>query len=179
MNGSCMRTMSWLLQKAGWCATQRTLFPVTFRLLSAQDAVLLQELLADLAQLGFLVEPFGKNSFVIQGTPADLPQGNEKACIESLIEQVKHFSSDIKFSKREKLIRSMAVPAIDISTRHCVVRNQKCDRWWMICLPVRNPTPRLRVTLFILNLKTSTWKNCLRVINNPQSVAPPGILYPS
>lgn len=86
---------------------QRSLFPSTLQL-STQDAVLLGELLGDLLQLGYLVEPFGKDSFVIQGTPADLEQGNEKAVIENLVEQFKHFSSDLKFSKREKLVRSLA-----------------------------------------------------------------------
>lgn len=86
---------------------QRSLFPVTLQL-SAADAVLLEELLNDLLQLGYLVEPFGKNSFVIQGTPADLDQGNEKAVIENLLEQFKHFSSEFNFSKREKLVRSLA-----------------------------------------------------------------------
>ncbi len=88
-------------------AYQRSLFPVTLTL-STQDAVLLSELLNDLLQLGYLVEPFGKDSFVIQGTPADMDQGNEKAVIENLIEQFKHFSSSLKFSKREKLVRSLA-----------------------------------------------------------------------
>ncbi len=87
--------------------TQRSLFPATLQL-SPQDAVLLEELITDLNHLGYLVEPFGTNSFVIQGTPADLVQGNEKVAIENLLEQYKHFSSDIKFSKREKLIRSVA-----------------------------------------------------------------------
>lgn len=88
-------------------ANQRSLFPATLQL-SAQDAVLLSDLLGDLLHLGYLVEPFGKDCFVIQGTPADLEAGNEKAVIENLIEQFKHFSSDLKFSKREKLVRSLA-----------------------------------------------------------------------
>lgn len=88
-------------------ATQRSLFPVTLQL-SASDAVLLQELTTDLNQLGYLIEPFGTNAFVIQGTPADVSAGNEKLAIESLLEQFKHFSSDLKFSRREKLIRSLA-----------------------------------------------------------------------
>jgi len=88
-------------------AAQRSLFPATLQL-SAQDALLLTELVTDLNHLGYLVEPFGNNSFVIQGTPADLVQGNEKLAIENLLEQYKHFSNDIKFSKREKLIRSVA-----------------------------------------------------------------------
>jgi len=88
-------------------ASQRSLFPVTLQL-SAQDNVLLQELLPDLNQLGYLIEPFGKDTYVIQGTPADLEEGNEKAAIENILEQFKHFSSDLKFSKREKLIRTLA-----------------------------------------------------------------------
>jgi len=88
-------------------ATQRSLFPATLQL-ATQDAVLLADLLADLHLLGYEVEPFGKDSFVIQGTPADLPPGNEKLAIESLLEQFKHFSSDPRFSKREKMLRAMA-----------------------------------------------------------------------
>jgi DNA mismatch repair protein MutL len=88
-------------------ATQKTLFPVTLELATA-DAILLTDMLVDLQTIGFEVEPFGNNSFVIQGIPADVLPGNEKHSIELLIEQFKHFSSDIKFSKREKLVRCMA-----------------------------------------------------------------------
>ena len=87
--------------------TQRSLFPSTLHL-ATPDAVLLEELVPDLQQLGYQIEPFGKDSFVIQGTPADLEAGNEKSVIEKLLEQYKHFSSEVKFSKREKLIRSLA-----------------------------------------------------------------------
>ena len=88
-------------------ATQTSLFPVTLQL-STQDAVLLKDLMNDLNELGYLIEPFGKDAFVIQGTPADVLEGNEKRVIENLLEQFKHFSNEIKFSKREKLIRSLA-----------------------------------------------------------------------
>ncbi len=88
-------------------ATQQSLFPATLEL-AAADAVLLSDLLPDLFAIGYQVEPFGNNSFVIQGIPADVAQGNEKHAIELLIEQFKHFSSDVKFSKREKLVRCMA-----------------------------------------------------------------------
>jgi DNA mismatch repair protein MutL len=89
-------------------ATQQSLFPATIEL-AAADAVLLKELLPDLNHLGYLLEPFGNNTFVIQGTPADVDQGNEKTGIEKMLEQYKHFSSDLKFSKREKLMRSLAL----------------------------------------------------------------------
>lgn len=88
-------------------ASQRSLFPLTVPL-STPDAVLLQELLPDLKQLGYEVELFGKDTFVIQGTPADVDSGNEKQALEQMLEQFKHFNSDVKFSRREKLIRSLA-----------------------------------------------------------------------
>ncbi len=88
-------------------SSQKSLFPVTLTL-SAPDAIVLAELLADLNVLGYTIESFGKDSFIIQGTPADLLQGNEKGVIESLLEQYKNFTSEIRFSKREKLIRSLA-----------------------------------------------------------------------
>jgi DNA mismatch repair protein MutL len=89
-------------------ATQQSLFPATIELNTA-DAVLLKELLPDMNHLGYLLEPFGNNTFVIQGTPADVNQGNEKTAIEKMLEQYKHFSNDLKFSKREKLLRSLAL----------------------------------------------------------------------
>jgi len=88
-------------------ATQQSLFPSTLQL-AAGDAVLLNELIPDLHTLGYHLEPFGNNTFVIQGTPADVLQGNEKAAIEKMLEQYKHFSADLKYSKREKLLRSLA-----------------------------------------------------------------------
>ena len=88
-------------------ATQQSLFPATFSLQQG-DAVMLSELLSEMKQLGYHLEPFGANCFVVQGTPADVEVGNEQKAIEQLLDQYKHFSADVKFSKREKLIRSLA-----------------------------------------------------------------------
>ncbi|HWI89834.1 MAG TPA: DNA mismatch repair endonuclease MutL [Flavisolibacter sp.] len=88
-------------------ATQRSLFPSTIELTPA-DAVLLNELLPDLHQMGYTIEPFGKTAFVIQGTPADFEAGNEKMILEKILEQYKFFSSEIKLSKREMLLRTVA-----------------------------------------------------------------------
>jgi DNA mismatch repair protein MutL len=87
--------------------SQKSLFPATLTL-SPADAVLLAELLPDLHQLGYTIEPFGKDSFIIQGTPADTGQGNEKGALEQLLEQYKNFVSEIRFSRREKLVRTVA-----------------------------------------------------------------------
>ncbi len=89
-------------------ATQQSLFPTTIELAPA-DTVMLTELIPDLKQLGYQLEPFGNNTFVIQGTPADMPQAGETNAIERLLEQYKHFSNDLKYSKREKLLRSLSL----------------------------------------------------------------------
>ncbi|HEY0680049.1 MAG TPA: DNA mismatch repair protein MutL, partial [Chitinophagaceae bacterium] len=88
-------------------STQQSLFPVTLTLAPA-DAVLLQELLPHLQQLGYQVEVFGKDSFIVQGVPADVLQGNEKNVIEALLEQYKHSNAESKLSAREKLVRALA-----------------------------------------------------------------------
>lgn len=98
------------LMKAGRdkpVATQRSMFPATLELAPA-DAAIMEEIMDDLQYLGFMIEPFGRNTYVIQGTPADVGTGNEKQSIEVLLEQYKHFNPEIKFSKREKLVRALA-----------------------------------------------------------------------
>jgi len=88
-------------------AVQRSLFPIAIELAPA-DSVLLTELIHDLHILGYQVEPFGNHTFIIQGSPADIPDGNEKDSLEKILEQYKHFNMEMSFSKREKLLRSMA-----------------------------------------------------------------------
>jgi DNA mismatch repair protein MutL len=87
--------------------TQKSLFPIPLEL-TISDKVLLDELLPDLHLIGYQIEKDETGEYLIQGTPADVTQGNEKHAIEMLIEQFKHFSSDVKFSQREKLVRCMA-----------------------------------------------------------------------
>ena len=86
---------------------QKSLFPTVIEL-TQTDAVLINELLADLKLLGYHLEPFGNCSFVIQGAPADFPESNEKQVLEKVLEAYKHFSTSFSFSPREKLLRAMA-----------------------------------------------------------------------
>jgi DNA mismatch repair protein MutL len=88
-------------------ATQRSLFPATVAL-SPADAVIFEELLSDLHALGYHAEPFGKHTYVIQGTPADIDTGGEVQAIENLIESYKQFATGTRCTGREKLIRTLA-----------------------------------------------------------------------
>jgi DNA mismatch repair protein MutL len=67
---------------SGKIATQNLVFPSKLDL-NVQDSDLLRELLGDLIQLGFDIDEFGKNSFVVRGIPAGM-QTND---IEKVIEQ--------------------------------------------------------------------------------------------
>ncbi len=119
---------------------QQSMFPATLEMTPA-DAVILQELSADLKELGYLVEPFGRNTFVIQGTPADLEHGNEKNIIDMLIEQYKHFSADLKFTRREKLVRSLArQQSVKAGTRLTEREMKQLVRDLFAC-PVSNMAP--------------------------------------
>lgn len=87
---------------------QKSLFPATIEL-SPSDAVMLHELLDEINQLGYLIEPFGNNTFIVQGTPADIAQGgNERKDVELLLEHYKHFGNQNKLSVRERLAIGMA-----------------------------------------------------------------------
>jgi DNA mismatch repair protein MutL len=87
---------------------QKSLFPVTMEL-SPADAVLLHEILPEINHLGYLIEPFGNNTFIVQGTPADLPLGgNEQKDVETLLEHFKHSGNQNKLSVRERLAIGLA-----------------------------------------------------------------------
>ncbi|MEM9823444.1 MAG: DNA mismatch repair endonuclease MutL, partial [Bacteroidota bacterium] len=88
-------------------ATQKELFSKTVNL-SPADAQVLQEMLPQMQVLGFDIQDFGQNSFVIHGVPADLSGGkNEQDLIEALVEQYKT-NLELKLNTQESIARSMA-----------------------------------------------------------------------
>lgn len=88
-------------------ASQQCLFPQSIDL-SPSDFALVMDLKEELTNLGFLVGEFGKNTVVINGIPADITITNEKALFEALLEQFKHFKSQLSLDKKENLARSLA-----------------------------------------------------------------------
>ena len=87
--------------------TQKELFPKNITL-TAADAELLKGLLPQINLLGFDIQEFGKNTFVIHGVPADMKSNqNEQKVIEQLLEQYK-FNENLDLNISEKIARSMA-----------------------------------------------------------------------
>jgi DNA mismatch repair protein MutL len=91
-------------------ASQQCLFPPHIQL-SASDFALVIDLKDELQSLGFILSEFGKQTILIQGVPANVVVTNEKTLFEGLLEQYKHFKSELSFDKRESLARSLAKKA--------------------------------------------------------------------
>ncbi len=87
--------------------SQRVLFPISYET-SPQDAVLLTEVLSDLARIGFDITPFGQHTFAVQGIPAGLPAGEEKHVLDEVIDHLKHESPDAVNKRTELLLAHMA-----------------------------------------------------------------------
>ncbi len=87
--------------------TQKELFPKNITLTSA-DTELLKGLLPQINLLGFDIQEFGKDTFVIHGVPTDMKQGqDEQKVIEKLLEQYK-LNQDLNLNIQENIARSMA-----------------------------------------------------------------------
>jgi DNA mismatch repair protein MutL len=87
--------------------SQQVLFPISYEL-SPPDALLLNEVLADMARIGFDIAPFGQNTFVVQGIPAGLAAGEEKYVLDEVVEHLKHESPDAVTRRTEQLLAHMA-----------------------------------------------------------------------
>ena len=87
--------------------SQRVLFPTSYEM-PPQDAVLLAQVLPDMARIGFDIAPFGQHTFVVQGVPAGMPAGEEKNVLDEVIEHLKHESADAIDKRTELLLAHMA-----------------------------------------------------------------------
>ncbi|GAB1406036.1 DNA mismatch repair endonuclease MutL [Lentimicrobium sp.] len=87
--------------------SQQQLFPQTVNL-SASDAELLNELMAEFTALGFDIGPFGQHSFMVQGIPADVSNENIQLLIENVLENYKSNQLGLKLDKKNNLARCMA-----------------------------------------------------------------------
>ncbi len=88
--------------------SQQQLFPVTVQF-SPSDAEILKEIEAELKILGFDIEDFGENTFIINGNPAEMNNQDIKGVLEGIIENFKKNLKELAKDKKVNLARSMAV----------------------------------------------------------------------
>ena len=93
--------------KSDSVASQQQLFPQTIEL-EAGDATLLREILNDLLALGFDIREFGRNTFIINGTPGVLDVASPELIVEKLLEEYKNSPVDARAKAREQVAISLA-----------------------------------------------------------------------
>jgi DNA mismatch repair protein MutL len=87
--------------------TQKLLFPETLTF-SLQNSDIVTDLLKEFDNLGFDIEPFGKNTFILNGVPADVLEKNAQEIMEQLLESYKNNLLSLKISKKNNLAHSLA-----------------------------------------------------------------------
>ncbi len=88
-------------------ASQQQLFPQTIELNPA-DAELLKSILDDLLSLGFDIREFGKETFIINGTPGVLDISSPELIVEKLLEEYKNSPVDARSKAKEQIAISLA-----------------------------------------------------------------------
>jgi DNA mismatch repair protein MutL len=123
--------------------TQKQLFPKTLALPTA-DAATLGDILPQINLLGFDIQTFGKDTFIIHGVPSDLVGGkNEVKLIESLLQQYKE-NLDLNLDIRDNIARSMARSAATKRGQNLsVVEMQELiDQLFACEMPFKSPSGR-------------------------------------
>lgn len=87
--------------------SQQQLFPQTI-VFTHTDAELIKELKTDLYHLGFDINEFGLNTFIVNGCPAEWVNENPQHIIEGMLENYKRNLSDLKVDSKINLALSMA-----------------------------------------------------------------------
>ncbi|MEP0821714.1 MAG: DNA mismatch repair endonuclease MutL [Ignavibacterium sp.] len=91
-------------------ASQQLLFPQTVEL-TPGDSALVRDLLPHLETLGFVLKPFGRNTVVIEGIPADVRVGSERKILQDLLDEYRNNEHHATVDARDNLAKSFACKA--------------------------------------------------------------------
>ncbi len=132
------RHLKCLEQGAG--LSQRSLFPRNVDL-APGDFSLLEELLPELRALGMDIEPFGGNTFQVNGMPAEAPDEDPAQLFESVLEQLRNAQGELRNDRHSAiaggLARSMAMRPgriLDSAAMHDLI-----DRLFACEMPTTTP----------------------------------------
>ncbi|HET6243379.1 MAG: DNA mismatch repair endonuclease MutL [Bacteroidetes bacterium] len=87
--------------------SQQVLFPISFEF-PVKDAQLIIELLPDIQSIGFDIQEFGNNTFIINGIPSGVIESEARDIIEGALEHYKINVSELKLDKKDSLCRAMS-----------------------------------------------------------------------
>ncbi len=123
--------------------TQKELFPKTIDL-SPADAAVMQEILPELNSLGFDIQDFGNNSFIVHGIPANLVgHNNQVRIIETLLQQFQQ-NLELKLSTNDNIARSAARSAAIKRGQILDVKEMQelIDKLFACAMPFKSPSGR-------------------------------------
>ena len=86
---------------------QQHLFPINIEL-SGSDTKTLTGILEDVKLLGMDIEPFGKNTFIVQGLATYINENNVKDVIDEILEEYNESGSLSASKKMDKLAQAMS-----------------------------------------------------------------------
>ncbi|MBK8806828.1 MAG: hypothetical protein IPO21_09335 [Bacteroidales bacterium] len=88
-------------------ACQIQIFPLTIEI-AHNDVATIMEMQPELKKMGFDIDSFGQNMFVVNGTPAHIQNENIKEVILSLIETYNEQESNLQQNKSEQTAKALA-----------------------------------------------------------------------
>ena len=86
---------------------QKLLYPYKIEI-EAIEAEMFKSLLSEINRLGFEIEHFGKNTFVINSVPANFPDKDISQWVTQIIDSVKNNEKDFAEAVRESIVESLA-----------------------------------------------------------------------
>lgn len=87
--------------------SQQELFPHPFTL-NVNDASIFHEMLPELQEVGFVLEQVNPTTFVINGIPADLGDGDPVALLEKMLDNYKINRTDLQLERKLGIAKTMA-----------------------------------------------------------------------
>ena len=89
---------------------QSLLEPLPLRT-TPEDAELLEQNAALLQELGFELEPFGEDSWLLRAVPADMAAGDARAAAEEILEKLRSGKAPDAQSARDEILHTVACKA--------------------------------------------------------------------
>lgn len=122
-------------------SSQQLLFPESIEF-SPKEAVILEELLPDLQKLGFDINLFGKNTYVINGVPSDLKDNDSKELIENVVSNYQEETGKTGWDLRTKLAKALAQKLAIRSGQKLVYEEMKtlCEQLFLCENPLSSPS---------------------------------------